>query len=191
MLHRMPTGLEDLSELIKSRRTSLLVDPVKDVPLAVVESLCELALWAPNHKRTWPSRFAAFTGHGRSRLGEAFAEDLVETQDVEESRVSKTRTKYLRAPVVVLVGSAAHQNPKVQRENEYSVAAGLQNMLLGATAAGLASFWSSPPLDLAKRASELSKFDTGTRLLAVVYLGWPAAEVGTPERPSVQLHVVQ
>jgi nitroreductase len=191
MLHRMPIGLDDVSELIKTRRTSLLIDPVKDVPLALVTRLCELALWAPNHKRTWPSRFTAFTGDGRSRLGEAFADDLADSQDADAPRIAKTRTKYLRAPVVVLVGSAAHPNPKVQRENEYTVAAGVQNLLLGATAAGLASFWSSPPLDLAKRVSELANFEPATRLLAVVYLGWPSAEVGTPERPSVQIHVVQ
>ena len=32
--------------------------------------LCGLVTWAPNHKKTWPWRFALFTGDGRARLGD-------------------------------------------------------------------------------------------------------------------------
>ena len=39
----------------------------------IVAALCDLAQWAPNHKRTWPWRFAAFSGSGRAKLGAAFA----------------------------------------------------------------------------------------------------------------------
>jgi nitroreductase len=45
--------------------------------------------------------------------------------------------------VVLVVGSSAHPLPHLHRENQDAVAAGVQNILLGATALGLASFWST------------------------------------------------
>ena len=51
----------------------MLVDKQRPVPHDLLRDLCELAQWAPNHKRTWPWRFAAFSGSGRSKLGAAFA----------------------------------------------------------------------------------------------------------------------
>ena len=43
------------------------VDPDQPVPLELIEALCEVARSAPNHKRTWPWRFALFTGDGPRR----------------------------------------------------------------------------------------------------------------------------
>ncbi|MDQ1425142.1 MAG: hypothetical protein QOD72_2640, partial [Acidimicrobiaceae bacterium] len=101
----------------------------------------------------------------------------------EEGRLAKTRSKYERAPVVVLVGSAGHDNPHVDEENRYAVASGVQNLLLGATAAGLASFWSSPPVTPAPAVNALAGFAPDVQLVAVVYLGWPSGAVETPPRP--------
>ena len=48
----------------------MLVDRERPVPRDLVDELCALAAWAPNHKRTWPWRFAIAEGEGRARLGE-------------------------------------------------------------------------------------------------------------------------
>jgi nitroreductase len=189
------TSLADLTELIRSRRTNLLVDKERDVPVELVRELCDLAQWAPNHKRTWPCRFALFTGEGRQRLGDAFGDDLVDAGygdpvTGDPGKVAKARTKYLRTPAILLVGSAAHPKDNLQRENLHAVAAGVQNLLLGATAAGLASYWGSPPLNDSKRALELAGFDPDVHIIGAVYLGWPASTVAVPERPPVTLTVV-
>jgi nitroreductase len=191
----MAATLPELTELIHRRRTSLLVDKERQVPVELVRELCDLAQWAPNHKRTWPWQFALYTGDARQRLGDAFADDLVDAgfgdpETGDPGKVAKTRTKYLRAPAVLVVGSSAHPKENLQRENLHAVAAGLQNLLLGATAAGLASYWGSPALNDSKRVLELSGFDPDTHIVGVVYLGWPSAEVATPARPPVPLTVV-
>jgi nitroreductase len=181
------SDLERFEQLARSRRTSLVVDSERAVDDALVERLCTLATWAPNHKRTWPWRFAAFSGSGRSKLGAAFAADMVAAGMTEEARLAKTRSKYERAPVVLLVGSAAHDKPHLDEENRHAVAAGLQNLLLGATAAGLASFWSSPPTAPAPTVNALAGFDSDVRLVGVVYLGWPSGTVETPTRPPAEV----
>src|SRR4051812_2168758 len=65
-LHRLET-------LVERRRTNLRLDTERPVPLDLVERLCRLATWAPNHKRTWPWRFAALVGEARARLSDAGA----------------------------------------------------------------------------------------------------------------------
>jgi nitroreductase len=181
----MTPELDALEAVVRRRRTCLLMVREQEVPDALIARLCGLATWAPNHKRTWPWRFAHLTGEGRARLGEAFAADLLASGATDEARLAKTRTKYLRAPHVLLVGSAAHEEPEYHGENRDAVAAGIQNLLLGATAAGLASFWSSPPTRVAPTALALVGFEPDTQLVGVVYLGWPTGEASPPARPEL------
>jgi len=182
-----PVTLDALTELIRARRTSLLIDPDRAVDDRLIERLCELVTWAPNHKRTWPWRFAVFTGEGRVRLGDAFADDLVDEAIGDEIKVAKTRLKYLRAPVVIVIGCDPHDHPTFHDENRDAVAAGIQNLLLGATAAGLASFWSTAPTISGAGAARLCGFGSESRIIGVVYLGWPTAHAPIPPRPPVSI----
>lgn len=175
--------LDGFAKLVRARRTNMVVDPRRPVPPELIDGLCDLATWAPNHKRTWPWRFAAFHGDARLRLGEAFADDMVDHAVGDAAKRSKTRTKYGRTPAVLVVGCAAHSHPTFHDENRDAVAAGIQNLLLGATAAGLASFWSTAPLIDSPRALALCGFDADTRIVGVVYLGWPTQVPEKPDRP--------
>lgn len=175
---------EALADLMRARRTHMLVDRDREVSPELVLELCELATWAPNHKKTWPWRFTLFTGNGRARLGEAFVADMIEADFGDDVKRAKTLTKYLRTPAVLVVGCAPHENPSLHAENRDAVAAGIQNLLLGAAALGLASFWSTPPVSTGTATLELCGFEPGDRLISVIYLGWPTGSVEMPERPS-------
>jgi nitroreductase len=180
--------LAAFEHLAWSRRTNLQVDPATPVPLELIEALCDVARSAPNHKRTWPWRFTLFTGDGRAALGHAFAAELL-VRDTEAARVAKSRVKYLRAPAVLVVGSSSPE-PARELEDGYAVAAAVQNLLLAATAAGLASYWSSPPVADAPGVLALAGFPNGTQVVAVVYLGWAIRDMEPPPRPPVVLHHV-
>ncbi len=186
-----PTGpptLEQVERLVTSRRTSLLCDPDRPVPDELLDRLVELIRWAPNHKRTWPWRVAVVTGGGRARLGAALAGDLVDSgRPPDDPKVVKTRTKYLRSPVVLVVGSAPHDDQRLDLENRYAVAAGIENLLLGARAAGLTSFWASPPACPVPLALAECGLAADTELVGLVYLGWPTGEPATPERPPLDV----
>lgn len=182
-----PAGhLDAFASLVRARRTSLLVDRDRPVPTSVVEALVELATWAPNHKRTWPWRFAWVTDDGRARLGDAAADAMAVRGD-EPAKVAKTRTKYLRAPGMLIVGSDPGDTPLRAVENRDAVAAAVQNVLLGATAAGLASFWSSCPKGAEPAVTDVCGFPAGTAVVAMIYLGWPTGEVDAPPRPPAPL----
>lgn len=173
-------GLADIVDVIRRRRTNLRVDPDRAVPDALIEQLCEAATLAPNHKLTEPWRFAALRGTARSTLGEVVAHELEARGVTDGERLAKTKRKYLRAPVVLVVGCAPDSDPVRHAENRDAVAAGVQNTLLAATAAGLASYWATGVAARSDAVRELCGFETGTEVVALVYLGWPVAEA--PDR---------
>lgn len=178
--------MEVLTAIVKERRTSLVVDPDAPVPDEVVDRLIELATWAPNHKRTWPWRFTVFTGAGRDRLGNAMA-FAASAAGQPVNRVAKLRVKYRRSPVVIVVSSLADDDPVRHAENRDAVAAAVQNLLLGATAAGLASHWASLDEDVRPAVRALCGIGPADELVALVYVGWPTGDVAKPSRPAPEV----
>jgi nitroreductase len=183
-------GLAATEAVIRRRRTSLLMDPDRPVHDEIVDRLVDLVTWAPNHKRTWPWHVAWVTGDARARLGEVAAEAMAARGD-EPFKIDKTRRKYLRAPGMVVVGSDAGDSDLRRIENRDATAAGVQNLLLGATAAGLASFWSSCPKGAEEPVAAWCGFPDGTAIVALVYLGWPTGTVEVPARPSSGLRRIR
>ena len=178
---------EHFATLARARRTNMQVDRTRAVPDTLVDDLCELAMWAPNHRKTWPWRFTAFSGEARDRLGQAFVDDMVAIGFGDAGKRTKTRTKYTRTPTVLVVGCAAHEHPTFHAENRDAVAAGIQNILLGASAAGLASFWSTPPVADGPTTLQLCGFAADDRIIGVIYLGWPLHTPDPPSRPAAPI----
>lgn len=184
-------ALTALEAVVRARRTSLLIDTGRPVPDDIVERLCGLVPWAPNHKRTWPWHLAVVSGDARSRLGAALSYDQADDGETDTARLDKTRRKYGRAPICIVVGYTTDASAERNGENRDAVAAGIQNLLLGATALGLASFWSSPPSRRAPRTRELCGFPDDVELLGIIYLGWPNGTVETPQRPPLRISTVR
>lgn len=181
LAERTPTIAEAVGRVIRERRTNLEVDLERPVPPDLIEELLELASWAPNHRRTNPWRFAVLTGAARARLGELDAAGLARA-GAPLAKIDSARIKYLRAPVVVTVGSTAAADPVLHRENRDAVAAGVQNLLLAATALGLASKWSTGPAVDDEAVKALVGLEAGDELVAFVYLGWPSGSAPAQRR---------
>jgi nitroreductase len=187
---RRTMQLDDLASLIRSRRTHMLVDRDRPIDPALVTELCDLAQWAPNHKRTWPWQFALVTGDARATLGETMAVVLA-ADGMSPERLEKTRGKYTRTPATLAIGCTPGDSPLRTAENRDAVAAGIQNVLLGATAVGLATYWGSCPDSCHGAVTEFLGFEPGTYISALIYLGWPVNTVEVPERPPVRLITLQ
>ena len=164
-----------LGELIRGRRTTKMMDPERPVEIDTIRELCELATWAPNHKRTDPWRFAVFSGDGRATLGDTIATGM-EALGAHDAKILKTRTKYLRAPTVIVVGSLDGPDDTTTGENRDAVAAGINNLLLGATARGLATLWSSVATPRLGALLDLCGFPADTFCVGAVYLGHPTGD---------------
>jgi len=185
------TSWAAVSEAIRTRRSNLNVDLEKPVPREIIDELVQLAVVAPNHRRTNPWRFVVLTGAARSRLGDVVAQALAKQPDVKESLLERNRTQFLRSPAVIVVASARDDDPILDLENKHAVAAGIQNILVGATAAGLASAWKSGPAmvdpDVTVAAKEALGLDPTDEIVGFVYLGYPIGAPGS--RPAAHVNV--
>jgi nitroreductase len=183
--------LESLEAVAWRRRSNLRVDPDRPVPLGLVERLCRLASWAPNHHKTRPWKFCVVTGSGRTALGSALAQDLIAAGEQNPAKVSKARLKYTRAPMMLVVASADGPDEVCTLENRDAVSAAVQNLLLGATAAGLATLWSTGAAARSDRVAEVCGFEPTDTIVGLVYLGWPIADANAPvDRPEPFLCVL-
>ena len=171
-----------VDEVIRTRRTSLLMDPDDPVPDELISILLELATWAPNHKRTWPWRFTVITGDARYRLGEALAA-VAAGAGVPPEKAAKLPTKYARSPAVVLVWVKVDPQPVRAKEDRDAVAAAVQNLLLAATSFGLGNYWATVPEVLEDCVRRFAHLDDDHDLVALVYLGWPTGTAPAPNAP--------
>ena len=180
-------NFEEFGVLVTARRTNMFVDLEREVPRELLDQLCTLATWAPNHKKTWPWCFAQVTGESRTKLGNVVADAMLRYGGSSE-KVLKTRTKYLRAPAILVVGGHGGDTPLRSAENRDATSAGIQNILLGATAQGLASYWSSCPKGANDDVATFCGFAADTTIVSLVYLGWPIRSVDVPIRPPAEIH---
>ena len=179
--------LAHVKRVVEARRTNLLMDQDRSVDETLLRELLALIRWAPNHKRTWPWQVAVFVGESRCALGEACAVDLIAAGMTDEAKLTKTRGKYLRSPVVIGVGQRPNNDPHRVGEDRDAVAAGIQNFLLGATATGLASYWGSAADPLGSALLKVCGFAGGSRVSALIYLGWPTSQPEPPVRPELPI----
>ena len=175
--------LSSFETIASLRRSSLRVDPDRAIPDELIDRLIAVSATAPNHKRTFPWRFRIITGEGRAELGEALALDLIKTGQ-PEAKIEKARSKYLRAPVLIAVASIAGEDPTMTAENRDAVAAAIQTLLLGATAADLASYWSTGAAMTSVRLREFCGFDETDTIVGLLYLGWPIGDPPPIDRPA-------
>lgn len=182
-----PSVIDAVDGVIRQRRTSLLVDPERRISDETICELLDAAMWAPNHKRTWPWSFTVLRGRARARLGEALAEAARGT-DMSEARIAKLPGKYLRSAAVLLVWvRRSPDDPVRDREDAYATAAAVQTLLLAATARGLGSFWASIADPLVPATRSVAGVPDDHDLVALVYLGHPTSEVAVPPRPEPEV----
>lgn len=172
-----------LESLIHRRTSGMTINRDADVSREIIERIVLAGGAAPNHRTTRPLRVAVLEGDARLRFGEALAESMARRGD-DDAKVSKTRTKYGRAPVVLVVGSADGESDLETAENRYTVAAATQNMLLMIEAFGLRALWSTPPKGTDSVISHFCEFDPHVHTIGIIYLGWPTTEAPTKARPA-------
>ena len=177
---------DELAALIAARRSNIFIDAESVVSDTQIEQMLNAAQWAPNHKRTWPLRVAVVRGESRRGLGEVIADAMAARGD-DEAKVTKTRTKYLRAPVVFVVASAIGETANETEENKYAVAAGIQNTLLMAEAMGLAALWSSPAKGANDAITTFCTMDNTDVVLGIIYVGNANKEAPSAPRPPTNV----
>ncbi|MGM0521870.1 MAG: nitroreductase family protein, partial [Pseudomonadota bacterium] len=111
-----------------------------------LKSIYQAALRAPDHNELRPWRFIEFSGEGRERLGELFAEaEFQEDPHASDTTLGAARKKPLRAPMLIaVVAKVTPDVPKVPKiEQVISAGCAAHGILLAAHALGFGAMWRS------------------------------------------------
>ena len=148
--------MTSLSELVRARRTTKVFGS-EPVDRETIESLLELARWAPNHHLTNPWRFRVLGPESLARLKEAGG--------------PSEAVKLDRAPTLVVASARLTGEQPQDEEDVCATAAAIYAVLLGATAQGLASYWRTPAVLRAAAGRAAIPIPDGERVLGLIHLG--------------------
>lgn len=171
------TQFEQISTVIKSRRSIGWAKMNGQViPDNTISELLELAHWAPTHGRTEPWQFFVYGGEAKTKFGKEHAE-LYWNNTPEDKRQEMTREKLEhnvdKASHVIIAAMARGTNDKIPVIEEIAAAsAAVQNVLLGATAHGIASFWSTGGMTLKDPLKEHLGLKNEDIVLGLIFLGY-------------------
>lgn len=169
--------VQEISAVIKGRRSvSWAKMNGALIPHESIHELLELAHWAPTHARTEPWQFFVYAGDALTAFGKAHA-DLYWQYTPEEKRLEATYNKLLhnidKTSHLVIAAMKRGSNPKIPAIEEIAAAsAAIQNILLGATAMGIASFWSTGGMTHHPALRQYLGLGNEDIVLGLLYLGY-------------------
>lgn len=136
---------------------------------------------APDHGKLFPWRFILFEGKGRERAGDILAQ-VTQADGERTKQVEEERGRFLRAPLVIGVISAAREQHKIPVwEQELSAGAVCQNILVAATALGFVGQWVTEWYAYHPVVKDRLGLKAGERVAGFIYVG--TAKDGLEERP--------
>ena len=181
-----------VDDAIRNRRTHKLFDGTQ-IETADIETLIELATWAPNHKRTEPWRFVVLHGPQRVQaLGDAACAGLLDAalgRDDEGLRAkqAKLRTALRGAAAVIAVSYARSPGDSVRdREDFAATACAVQNLMLGATARGIGSLWSTNNALIGRGLDTFWQQGGDHERIGAIVLGRPSATMPAQRLKTVR-----
>jgi nitroreductase len=176
-----------VADVIKNRRS--VGGPKMNgqkIPDDTVKELLELAHWAPTHGRTEPWQFHVYTGEALLQFGLDHG-NLYWNNTPEETRMQGTKEKLENniksvSHLVVSVMKRGANEKIPQLEEIAATSAAVQNILLGATALGIASFWSTGGMTLKPAMKQYLGLGNDDVVLGLIYLGY----TDEPAKPGVR-----
>jgi nitroreductase len=140
---------------------------------------------APDHGKLFPWRFIIFADDARERFGQMLGE-ILEAEGERERQIDEERKRFLRAPVVVAVISAAREQIKIPVwEQELSAGAVCQNLLIAAHASGFVANWITEWYAYHPEVKERLGLKPGERIAGFIYIGTSAMELEERARPDM------
>ena len=166
-----------IDEVIKTRRT---VKPDRmsggKIPDEEMQEILELADWAPTHARTEPWRFVVYGGVQVARFCQSHA-DLYKTNSepgtflqAKYDNLAHIGDLVSHIAVCSMLRVPSHKIPEI--EEIAAAASAIQNVLLGATSRGIASFWSTGGMTHHPAFRDFFNLGDEDRIMGILYFGY-------------------
>lgn len=177
----MDNSFSTIADIIKHRRSTKPAQMNgKLIPDEQVQQLLELADWAPTHANTEPWRFFIYSGNAVKTFCTQHAELYKKNTDPEKY-LQANYDKFLHngdtTSHIIMTVMQRGPLPKVPAmEEEAAVSSAIQNILLGATALGIASFWSTGGMVHHYSMKEMLHLRNDDVVMGMIYLGYTDAQ---------------
>ena len=166
--------MDALTLLTQRYSTGRLSEPGPDS--AALTQLISCALRAPDHAYLRPWRFLVIDGDSRQRLGDLFADALLQRKPAANvDEIEKNRNAPLRAPVVIAVISQIHAHAKVPAiEQTLSAGCGAFALVLAAQAMGFGAVWRTGENAYDERIKQGLGLAANENIIGYIYVGTPS-----------------
>jgi nitroreductase len=170
-------AFNQLQHIIQTRRTvkPLLMNG-KAIPEEQLSDILHLANWAPTHGLTEPWRFIVYGGARVQAFCQQHADlyrDHVAAEKFADEKYDKLLHMGDQASHIVVAVMQRGQLPAIPVLEEIAAAScAVQNMLLGATALGIASYWGSGGMAYHPAMKKLLELQEEDLVLGIIYLGY-------------------
>jgi nitroreductase len=166
-----------LSHLIENRRTTKphLLNGRK-IADEDIQKLLQLADWAPTHGHTEPWHFHIFAGDKVLQFCSDHAilyQQQTDPEKFDQAKFDKLQHMGDLASHIIVASMKRGNLPKIPALEEIAAAScAIQNLLLGATALGIASYWGSGGMAYHPAMKSFLKLGEEDVVLGILYLGY-------------------
>ncbi len=175
----------DLHEALRTRRTIQRFAP-GPIPAGALDRALEAALLAPNHKLTYPWRFALPGPVTREALFQVGLRLRIAKKGTGPEVEAHVRTTMLVPAHVVVVSQVIAPDPIRAQEDYAACTNAVLTMMLSLHADGVGSMWGTGRIVRDQETFTVLGLDsTKERIVAFVWIGRPAIVPQTPRRPAL------
>jgi nitroreductase len=171
----MDTIFSAITNIIKKRR-SVKAQAMNGnkIPNGHIAAILELANWAPTHGYTEPWRFVVYENPAEFCLQHA---ELYKQNSLGDNFIPAIYNNLLhqgdKVSHIIIAVMKRGDLPKILPFEEIaSSSCAIQNMLLGATALNIASFWSTGGMALKPALKEFLGFGGEDNVMGILYFGY-------------------
>jgi len=179
----------ELKKIIKNRRNTKNFNN-KNISNEDINSLLDVAVWAPNHRNTEPWRF--FVIKKDSKIKKKIADGIIEIQnninnlDLSEKQKNKIHEEVRNYPCLIFVFSLEDKNEEISEENYGATCCAIQNIQLMATSLGLGVGWSTGKISKINAISEILGIEEQVKIVGVLTIGY-SDTIKTKSRTSYKI----
>jgi nitroreductase len=171
----MTSEFTTLATIIQNRRTTkaFMMNGHK-APNAHIAALLELADWAPTHGFTEPWRFVVYESPAEFCAAHAnLYKENTPAAEFSEGAFTNLQQQGDKASHVIIATMKRGNLPKIPVFEEMAaVSCAIQNILLGATALNMASFWSTGGMALKPAMKDFLALGDDDHVMGIIYLGY-------------------
>lgn len=159
------------------------------IPRETVQRLLDAAVWVPNHRMTEPWQFFILGANTKGRFAEIrrnFRAATLPNPTAPEVQpaLQKLVDDTIRTPVIIVVAAQGHDDPELQEENYWATFGAAYAVMLGAWSLGIGTYFRTSPLREYSPLRELLRLSSDSRVIGVLYAGYPAVVPQKQRTPS-------